>query len=256
MKTLGIIPARFASTRFPGKPLALLSGKPMIQWVWERVSQSNSLDEVIVATDDLRIAECVNSFGGQARITRDDHLSGTDRCAEVLASYKPGAWSCVLNIQGDEPFIRPDMIDQLSALMSAKPDIEIATLACKINNLEQLHNPNVVKLVADVKGRALYFSRHPIPFARGVSPEHWMEAYSYLQHIGLYGFRAALLPMLTKLPPGRLEKAESLEQLRWLENGYAIAVAQTEYALLGVDTPEDLDAAQEKWMLESGKNKI
>ncbi|MBK7410796.1 MAG: 3-deoxy-manno-octulosonate cytidylyltransferase [Saprospirales bacterium] len=245
MKTLGIIPARFASTRFPGKPLALLNEKPLIQWVWEHASQSNSLDEVIVATDDPRIAECVTAFGGIVHMTRPDHLSGTDRCAEVVANYHPGTWTWALNIQGDEPFLTPNAIDQLIEVLKASPAPDIATLARPVVHTAQLFNPNVVKVVRAENGRALYFSRHPVPFFRDRDQEDWLSGFPYLQHIGLYGFRAEVLRQLTELPPSSLELAESLEQLRWLENGYSIAVALTDYESIGIDTPEDLAFAQQ-----------
>ena len=245
MKTLGIIPARFASTRFPGKPLALLSEKPIIQWVWEHASQANSLDEVIVATDDPRIAECVIAFGGAVHMTRSDHPSGTDRCAEVLANYNPGSWDLALNIQGDEPFLKPSAIDQLVEVLKASAAPDIATLARPVAQTDHLFNPNVVKVVRAMNGRALYFSRHPIPFFRGREREDWLQSYPYLQHIGLYGFRTEVLLQLPKLPPSLLEGAESLEQLRWLENGYSIAVALTDYESIGIDTPEDLEFAQQ-----------
>lgn len=244
MKTLGIIPARFASTRFPGKPLALLKGKPIIQWVWENASQSNSIDEVIVATDDPRIASCVTAFGGVVRMTRPDHPSGTDRCAEVLAGQPPGAFTWTINIQGDEPFLKPSAIDQLVTVLKASPPPDIATLARPISQEELLFNPNVVKVVRTINGRALYFSRHPVPFLRSRDRESWLGNFPYLQHIGLYGFRTEVLLALTHLLPSHLEQAESLEQLRWLENGYAIAVALTDYESIGIDTPEDLVAAE------------
>lgn len=244
MKTLGIIPARFASTRFPGKPLALLGGRPVIQWVWEHAFETNSLDEVIVATDDARIADCVDRFGGKVQMTRPDHPSGTDRCAEVLAAQEPAHYGWVVNIQGDEPFLKPSAIDQLVGVLKASPAPDIATLARRITGTDQLFNPNVVKVVRAADGRALYFSRHPVPFFRDLERETWLEAYPYLQHIGLYGFRADVLLRLTGLPPGLLEKAESLEQLRWLDNGYSIAVALTDYLAVGIDTPEDLGAAE------------
>ena len=244
MKTLGIIPARFASTRFPGKPLALLAGKPIIQWVWERASQSNVLDRVVVATDDPRIQACVEGFGGEVLMTRSDHPSGTDRCAEVLAGEPAGAWTWVVNVQGDEPFLDPAVIDQLGALLRSETSPPIATLARPIREIRNLNNPNVVKVVCNTHGEALYFSRHPIPYIRGADPGQWMERFDYLQHIGLYGFRADVLPRLTTLSAGKLEQAESLEQLRWLENGFSIAVGITHYPSFGIDTPEDLRYAQ------------
>jgi 3-deoxy-manno-octulosonate cytidylyltransferase (CMP-KDO synthetase) len=244
MKTLGIIPARFASTRFPGKPLALLAGKPIIQWVWERARESNVLDRVIVATDDARILEVVEAFGGEAVLTRSNHPSGTDRCAEVLAGEPTGEWTWVCNVQGDEPFLDPAAIDQLGALLRSDAQPGIATLARPIEDAVALTNPNVVKVAVGQKGNALYFSRHPVPFVRGADPGQWLERYGFLQHIGLYGFRADVLPQLTALPPSPLEQAESLEQLRWLEHGFPIAVGITRYTSIGIDTPEDLKYAQ------------
>jgi 3-deoxy-manno-octulosonate cytidylyltransferase (CMP-KDO synthetase) len=244
MKTLGIIPARFASTRFPGKPLALLGGKPVIQWVWERARQSNALDEVIVATDDERIAECAFSFGGHVVMTSSDHPSGTDRCAEVLLKMGVDNWDFSINIQGDEPFIDPGAIDLLAGLLQGPASPDIATLARKIPDEASLFNPNVVKAVVGQNGKALYFTRHPAPFQRGKDASEWLAGFPYLQHIGIYGFKAAVLTALSKLQPSPLEKAESLEQLRWLENGYSIAVGVTAYQTVGIDTQEDLEAAE------------
>lgn len=245
MKTLGIIPARFASVRFPGKPLALLAGKPVIQWVWERTRQSNALDRVIVATDDPRIADCVTGFGGEVKMTRPDHPSGTDRCAEVLAQISSESWDFVVNIQGDEPFIDPGAIDQLVELLASDSRPDIATLARRIVDHEALFNPNVVKAVVGQSGHALYFSRHPVPYQRGKDQCEWLSAFPFLQHIGLYGFRAEVLPVLTRLPLSPLEQAESLEQLRWLDHGYSIAVGVTVYQSVGIDTPEDLRNAEQ-----------
>jgi len=244
MKTLGIIPARFASTRFPGKPLALLKGKPIIRWVWETASLANELDDLVVATDDGRIARIVEEFGGKAILTRSDHLSGTDRCAEALDVMGPRNWSRVINIQGDEPFIDPRAIDQLVATLRRDGAPPISTLARPVSSPDQLFNPNVVKVVVSVSGRALYFSRHPVPFCRGADLDRWMAMHAYFQHIGIYGFSAKALPEITGLPPSALEKAESLEQLRWLENDYQIAVGITDYQSVGIDTPEDLEKAE------------
>ncbi|MFZ2900013.1 MAG: 3-deoxy-manno-octulosonate cytidylyltransferase [Saprospiraceae bacterium] len=244
MKTLGIIPARFASTRFPGKPLALLGGKPIIQWVWERARESNALDAVIVATDDDRIAECVFSFGGHVVMTRPDHPSGTDRCAEVLLKMGVENWDFAINIQGDEPFIDPAAINLLAGLLQEAASPDIATLAREINDEASLFNPNVVKAVVGQNGKALYFTRHPAPFQRGKETSAWLAGFPYLQHIGIYGFKARVLTELAKLQPSPLEQAESLEQLRWLENGYSIAVGVTAYQSIGIDTPEDLEAAE------------
>lgn len=244
MKTLGIIPARFASTRFPGKPLALLGGKPLIQWVWERAQSANSLDALAVATDEEEIARAVRAFGGQALLTRCDHLSGTDRCGEALSQLGADEFEWVLNIQGDEPFVDPAAIDQAVAMLKSPLAPDIVTLARPIRDAEALHNPNVVKVALAQNDRALYFSRWPLPFFRGLEKDRWLHEFPYLQHIGLYGFRSSVLMKLSSLLPSPLEMAESLEQLRWLENGYSIAVAVGEYESLGVDTPEDLARAE------------
>ena len=249
MKTLGIIPARFASTRFPGKPLAMLHGKPVIRWVWENVSLANELDAVVVATDDERIAKTVLDFGGRVQMTRPDHPSGTDRCAEVLISLGAHQWSRVVNIQGDEPFIDPGAIDLLVSLLKGQAAPPIATLARRIADEEQLFNPNVVKVAMSASGQALFFSRNPLPYVRGKEKKDWLQNYPFLQHIGLYGFQAPVLLEITQLQPSPLETAESLEQLRWLENGYGIAVALTEYHSLGIDTPEDLAEAEKTMRL-------
>ncbi len=235
---LGIIPARFASTRFPGKPLTDIAGKSMIRRVYEQACQAKSLDKVVVATDDERIFEHVESFGGAVMRTRADHPSGTDRCAEV-ARHFPVA-QLILNIQGDEPFIQPEQIDLLTETLLRQSRFTIATLAKKIDDPALLQNPNVVKVVFSKKQGALYFSRHPIPFLRGTSPEHWLEHQAYFKHIGLYGFRRQALLRVARLAPTALERAESLEQLRWLEHGIRIAVGITEWETVGIDAPEDL----------------
>jgi 3-deoxy-manno-octulosonate cytidylyltransferase (CMP-KDO synthetase) len=235
---LGIIPARFASTRFPGKPLVDIRGKSMIQRVYEQASQARCLDKVVVATDDERIFRHVLGFGGEVRMTDPAHRSGTDRCAE-LAQMLPEA-EIVLNIQGDEPFIQPQQIDLLVDTLLERPGFAIATLAKRIEEAEQLYNPNVVKVVFAPAQGALYFSRHPIPYLRGVPPEGWLAQHDFFKHIGLYGFRREALRSVAALPPSPLEEAESLEQLRWLENGWRIAVARTEWETTGIDTPEDL----------------
>jgi 3-deoxy-manno-octulosonate cytidylyltransferase (CMP-KDO synthetase) len=238
MKTLGIIPARYASTRFSGKPLVFIQGKTMIQRVYEQAMQANSLQKVVVATDDLRIFEAVKKFGGEVVMTAPTHQSGTDRCAEVLQTYPD--FDFVVNIQGDEPFIQPEQINKTVAILHQKK-VNIATLAKKITENTLLHNPNVVKVVFDKKYKALYFSRHAIPFVRGAEEKDWLVQQDFYKHIGLYAFRAKTLRQLAKLSPSNLEQSESLEQLRWLENGFRIGVALTDLETIGIDTPEDLE---------------
>ena len=236
---LAVIPARWASTRFPGKPLANIAGKTMIQRVLEQVNQSEIVDRAVVATDDERILEHVRALGGEAMLTRADHPSGTDRCAEVAEAY-PKA-SIILNVQGDEPFIRPEQIDLLALTLMNQSNALIATLAKKIYRQELLMNSNVVKVVFSETVGAIYFSRHPIPFVRGSEPEEWLQRQDFYKHIGLYGFRRETLMEIAQLSPTPLENAESLEQLRWLEHGYRIAIGITEWETLGIDRPEDLE---------------
>lgn len=237
---LAVIPARYASTRFPGKPLADMKGLSMIQRVHQRVAQCPQIDQVVVATDDERIRQHVADFGGQALLTRTDHPSGTDRVAEAAAHF-PAA-TIVVNVQGDEPFIDPQ---QIAAVVAPFADacISIATLAHPISDERALLSPNVVKVVRDNQGRALYFSRHAIPYLRDRPVGQWVLARRHLQHLGLYAYRAATLPELTRLPPGTLEGDESLEQLRWLAAGYTIHVGLTDLPAIGIDTPEDLARA-------------
>jgi 3-deoxy-manno-octulosonate cytidylyltransferase (CMP-KDO synthetase) len=236
---LGIIPARYASTRFPGKPLVYIQGMSMIQRVYTQATQAALLDQVVVATDDDRIYDHVKSFGGEVWMTRADHPSGTDRCAEVATHFP--AYTHVVNIQGDEPFILPQQIDLLAHTLLQSQQIPIATLAKKIENPEQIHNPNIVKVVFNTLGDAIYFSRHPIPYLRGKDQKTWLEHHNYYKHIGLYGFKREALLAIAQLSPTPLEIAESLEQLRWLENGYAIKVGITEWETRGIDVPEDLN---------------
>lgn len=236
---LAIIPARYASTRFPGKPLVDIAGKTMIRRVYEQVGLSRKVDRAIVATDDERIAEHVRAFGGEVRMTRSDHPSGTDRCAEVARHFPQAQF--VLNIQGDEPFIQPEQIDLLADTLTASKRFSIATLAKKISETDALFNPNVVKVVFSEKNGAVYFSRHPIPYVREAEPSHWLERQDFYKHIGLYGYRRTTLLRIARLSPTPLERAESLEQLRWLENGLRIAVGITEMETTGIDVPEDLE---------------
>jgi len=238
MKILGIIPSRYASTRFPGKPLAMIAGKRMIQRVYEQASKSAMLTKVIVATDDLRIFEYVESFNGNVVMTSENHLNGTSRCWEALEQNGEN-YDTIVNIQGDEPFIDPEQIDQVGKLFE-RSDIEIGTLVKRIQSKEELFNPNVVKAVFDRQKKAMYFSRQPIPFLRGVLQEEWIEKHDFFKHIGIYGYRFDVLEKIIKLAPGELEKAENLEQLRWLENGFKINVQITNKEAVSIDTPEDL----------------
>lgn len=238
MHILGVIPARYASTRFPGKPLVDIGGKSMIRRVYEQALLSKKLTKVVVATDDERIFEHVHSFGGEVQMTRADHPSGTDRCAEVARQFPEMEF--VVNIQGDEPFIQPEQIDLLIDTLTAQQQLSIATLAKKIESADALDNPNIVKVVLAQSGQALYFSRFPIPFMRGMAQEDRLQQHHFYKHIGLYGFKKEMLFQLTALSPTPLERAESLEQLRWLENGFGVAVGITEMETRGIDTPEDL----------------
>lgn len=232
MKTLGIIPARYASSRFPGKPLTDILGKTMIRRVYEQASRATSLDEVIVATDDERILRHVNAFGGRALLTSPNHQSGTDRCAEVLEKM-PG-YALAVNIQGDEPFIDPSQIDLLCSCFDDR-DTAIATLVKKIRSAEELENKNTPKVVFNTRHEAIYFSRHSIPFLRDTTADP-----DYYKHIGLYAYRTDTLAAISRLPVSPLERAEALEQLRWIENGYRIRIAVTDIETLAVDTPEDV----------------
>ncbi|MBQ1227342.1 MAG: 3-deoxy-manno-octulosonate cytidylyltransferase [Alistipes sp.] len=244
MKYIAIIPARYASTRFPGKPLAMLGGKPVIQRVWEQVS--SVVDAAVVATDDERIAQAVESFGGRAIMTSPNHKSGTDRCWE--AYQKQGEeFDVVINVQGDEPFIAHS---QLRAIMACFEDenTDIATLVkpfAEEDGLSALENPNSPKVVLDNDSCAVYFSRSVIPYLRGVEREDWLKHHTFYKHIGMYAFRRDVLGEVTALPQSTLEKAESLEQLRWLENGYKIGVGISDVETVGIDTPEDLERAEE-----------
>lgn len=240
MKFIAIIPARFQSTRFPGKPLALINNKPMIQWVYENVAKA--VDEAWVATDDERILKAVENFGGKAIETLASHQSGTDRCAEaarkIVDNYD---FDVVINIQGDEPFIQVKQIELLKSCFST--DTEIATLIKKIDTTEELFNPNRPKVVVDKQQNALYFSRSPIPFVRGSEKENWISVQPFWAHIVMYAYKKEVLQKISKLNQGELEMAESLEQLRWLENGFKIKTAVTNHQSIGIDTPEDLQQA-------------
>ncbi len=238
MKILGIIPSRYASTRFPGKPLAIIDGKSMIRRVYEQASKSGLLTKVIVATDDERIFRHVEDFGGKVLMTSSDHLNGTSRCWEVV-SQSDESYDAVINIQGDEPFIEPEQINQLAKLFE-NSKVEIATLTKKIDKKEDIFNPNVVKVVFDVNKKALLFSRQAIPFLRGIKQENWLNRQAFYKHIGIYGYRKDVLKNLVKLLPTDLEQAENLEQLRWLENGFQINLEITAFEGVSIDTPEDL----------------
>ena len=237
MQILGLIPARYASTRFPGKPLVDIAGKSMIQRVFEQAKKCRQLDEVVVATDDERILNHVLEFGGNAIMTSTEHQSGTDRCAEVSLQYPE--FDVIINIQGDEPFIDPEQISKVISCFES-PDTQLATLVKKIVSEQELFNPNSPKVIINKNSEAIYFSRLPLPYIRGQEQENWLNHFTFFKHIGIYGYRADILQQVTKLPVSSLEKAESLEQLRWIENGYKIKVAETDLETYAIDTPEDI----------------
>lgn len=242
MKFIGIIPARYSSSRFPGKPLAILGGKPVIEHVYRQVS--SVMEDAFVATDDQRIYDAVEAFGGKAIMTRSDHKSGTDRICEALEKVD-GSFDIVINIQGDEPFIQKSQLETVMQCFD-DPRTQIATLGKPFESMEAVENPNSPKIVLDNDGYALYFSRSVIPFVRGKEHEEWLSHFPYLKHIGLYAYRTEVLREISKLPQSTLELAESLEQLRWLQNGYKIKVGLTDVETIGIDTPEDLQRAEEK----------
>lgn len=243
MKFLAIIPARYASTRFPGKPLAHLGGKPIVQWVYERVRES--FEHTLVATDDVRIYETVINFGGQAVMTSSNHRSGTDRCQEAV--LKSGMMvDVVANVQGDEPFIAAEQLETIKNCFNDS-NTDIATLVQPFqpeDGWEALSNPNSPKVVVDKQNFALYFSRSVIPYFRGLEPEEWIKHHTYYKHIGLYAYRTDTLAKITAMQQGELEKVESLEQLRWLQEGFRIKVGYTDVKTIGIDTPEDLRQAE------------
>jgi 3-deoxy-manno-octulosonate cytidylyltransferase (CMP-KDO synthetase) len=241
MKFIAIIPARYASTRFPGKPLAMLGGKPVIQRVYEQAI--SVLGEAYVATDDERIFKTVTDFGGKAVMTRTDHKSGTDRIEEAVEKLATDA-DVIINIQGDEPFVQASQLQALMQLFD-DPETQIGTLGKPFENMEAVDNPNSPKIVCDRRGFALYFSRSVIPHVRGKERAEWIEHFPYLKHLGLYAYRREVLREVTQLPQTPLELAESLEQLRWLENGYRIRVGLTDVETVGIDTPADLERAEE-----------
>jgi 3-deoxy-manno-octulosonate cytidylyltransferase (CMP-KDO synthetase) len=240
LRFVAIIPARYASTRFPGKPLVDIGGKTMIQRVYDQVSKV--LDDVYVATDDKRIFDKVCSFGGKVIMTSDAHRSGTDRCYEAFTKLEDW-FDVVINVQGDEPFIQPEQIEALKNCF-ADDETQIATLVKKITDkdgVEVLFNPNSPKVVIDKQNNALYFSRSPIPYKRGSDEKNWMAEHDYYKHVGVYAYRSEVLSQIVQMPPSKLELAESLEQLRWLENGLKIKAGFTDVETVGIDTPEDLE---------------
>lgn len=244
MKFIGVIPARYASTRFPGKPLAILGGKTVIQRVYEQVS--SVLKEAYVATDDDKIFNTVKQFGGKVVMTSPNHKSGTDRIEEAVQKIG-GHFDVVINVQGDEPFIHRSQLEEIIRCFD-DPQTQIATLGksfVKEQGFEAMENPNSPKIVVDNCGYAMYFSRSVIPFVRGKEKDSWLDSYPYLKHLGIYAYRTNVLHEITQLPQSSLELAESLEQLRWLQNGYRIKVGLTNVETIGIDTPEDLQRAEE-----------
>lgn len=241
MKFIGIIPARYASTRFPGKPLALLGGKPVIQHIYEKVAAV--LEAAYVATDDKRIYDVVKSFGGQVVMTRTDHKSGTDRIEEAIEKIG-GEWDVVVNVQGDEPFVAKSQLDTICHCFD-DPTTQIATLGKPFESMEAVQNPNSPKIIVDNMGFAMYFSRSVIPYVRGKEMSSWLTHYPFLKHLGIYAYRKDVLRQVTQLPQSSLEIAESLEQLRWLQNGFKIKVGTTDVETVGIDTPQDLERAEE-----------
>lgn len=244
MKVIGVIPARYASTRFPAKPLVDIAGQTMIQRVYNQAKQAKLLNEVVVATDDQRIYDHVRSFGGNVIMTSESHQSGTDRCAEALESMV--GYDVVINIQGDEPLIDPNQIDLLISCFNQKKT-DIATLVKKVETKEDLFNENKPKVVLTESGKAIYFSRQAIPFQRGIVPEQWLDTQTYYNHIGIYGFRTPVLKEVSQLPLSNLEKMEALEQLRWIANGYNIQTAVSNHSNEAIDTPEDLEYILSKY---------
>ena len=238
---MAIIPARFASTRFPGKPLVDIGGKSMIQRTYERVIAVAGWDEVIIATDDLRIYDAAKAFGAKVQMTREDHISGTDRCAEILQTLTQSV-DYVVNIQGDEPFIEPAQLAELA--LGFTSDAPILTLIKEIKDENTLFSTNTPKVVVNAHGDALYFSRQTIPFLRGIPQSDWLGKQRFFKHIGLYAYRADILPQLSNLSPSSLELAESLEQLRWLQAGFAIKTLETQFESIGIDSLADIEKIQ------------
>lgn len=247
MNIVGIIPARYQSTRFPGKPLVDIAGKSMIQRVYERASGAAGLQRLLVATDDARIGEAVRAFGGEVVFTSTDHLSGADRLAEACRLLQCEEDDLIVNIQGDEPLLEPAMVDLLIAALEHSPTCSMASLACVSHSAAAFHNPHVVKVVVDNTWRALYFSRSPIPYCR----DNAGGPIAFLRHLGFYAYRQGFLQQFTRYPQGRLERLEQLEQLRALENGHLIQMARSPVETRGVDTPEDLQAILTDWSEEN-----
>lgn len=238
-KIIAIIPARYQSSRFPGKPLAMINDKPMIHWVYERVTGIQNISQTCVATDDDRILKCVQKFGGEAIMTSSQHESGSDRLAECAKILNLSEDDIILNIQGDEPLIQELMIQELISTMSDR-DIYMGTLKERITNTDDIENPNIVKVITDINNNAIYFSRYPIPYNRNL-----LKKLAYYRHVGVYAYRVFFLKMYTQLPKSNLEIIESLEQLRVLENGYKIKVKETQCSSVGVDTIEQLKIVEE-----------
>ncbi len=241
MKFIGIIPARYASTRFPGKPLVDIGGKPMIQRVYEQASKALNL--IIVATDDERIKQAVENFNGRVVMTSKYHKTGTDRCDEAIRIFRKDHFEnidVVINIQGDEPFIQPEQLKQLTECFE-DPSTQIATLIQEIRMKQDIFNPNLPKVAVNLNNEAIYFSRSPIPFIQNEPKDRWVSSHTFYKHIGIYAYRIDILQEITQLQPSSLEVAESLEQNRWIENGYTIKVKETNFKSFPVDTPEDLE---------------
>lgn len=239
MNIIGIVPARFSSTRFPGKPLADINGKSMIQRVYEQCIQADRLSRLVIATDDERIMNHVQEFGGNAVITSPQHQSGTDRCAEVIEKIGVDKWDVVINIQGDEPYIHPEQIDLLCSTFDEQ-ETKLATLVKKITSIDELFNHNNVKVILNKRKEAVYFSRSPIPYNRNFPEQEWLKYSNYYKHIGIYGYRTQNLLEVSRLAKTNLEVTESLEQLRWIENGYIIRAEITSLESIAIDTPDDL----------------
>ncbi len=238
MKIVGIIPSRYQSSRFPGKPLAMIDGVSMIRRVYEQCKKATLLDAVVVATDDNRIKVEVESFGGLVVMTSEDCPNGTARCEEVVEQLNE-SFDFVVNIQGDEPYIQPEQIDQVACILSS--EVELGTLVKKIDDQETLFNPNTPKVVFNDSDYALYFSRQTIPFLRDVKKENWLTSHAFYKHIGIYAYRTDILKKIVALPEGNIEQMEKLEQLRWLENGFKIKIAITVFDSFGIDSPEDIE---------------
>ena len=243
MKIIAIIPARYASSRFPAKVLADIHGKPMIERVFAQAKKSSKLSEVFIATDNQIVFDKVKAFTQNVLMTKDSHISGTDRIAEAATILEKNnvEFDFIINIQGDEPFIQPKQIDSLADVLLENTKTQLATLVSKIKNTETLFDENVVKAIFDIYKKAIYFSRNPIPFVRGKERENWLSEQTFYRHIGMYAYQKDVLQQITKLQPSKLELAESLEQLRWIENGFEIQVAVTPFESIGVDTPQDLE---------------